>query len=440
MLPVDTIKQRVVGTLDWFLQVCRPCEAADAPDAVKVVWQLVNEYTLMEAERAMLKLLRGLDKHLQHVRQAATASTPPADSTCGLPTAEPLAVHAAQAMPAVAKAAHSNNSMFGLQAGQLSQQSHVSLNPAEIDVWNNPIAELGGKTVPSRQQVVQQGGEYSITGSSPDRKPQLDTTSQGHLLGAETSTPGSQAVSRGASVDEEPRQASVAQSSRPSTEQLTGRFTGDARSITGDARSAMGDAGAQRRVTKDLQQHLAGDTPLPADRSVSFRSSSRKEKLEYRLSQDDVYSPTVEEVQALLQQGLLNPQQQQQQQLSSYGGAAASDVASNMQSSLNGMSDAGGSAAVSVFANPAVIAGLPGSQAKEYLLQEEPHMLSLIAKVQSVQVGLYLWSGLDFCDDAPTCLILTIEPQYMPESCSALALYSKLSVCLPACLSVKSTV
>ena len=68
--------------------MCRPCEAADAPGAVKVVWQLVDEYTLMEAERAMLKLLRGLDKHLQHLRQAAAG--PNASES---PDAEPQTVN-----------------------------------------------------------------------------------------------------------------------------------------------------------------------------------------------------------------------------------------------------------------------------------------------------------------------------------------------------------
>ena len=369
--------------------MCRPCEAADAPGAVKVVWQLVNEYTLMEAERAMLKLLRGLDKHLQHVRQAALAST--ADTTSQTGAAEPLAVNDAKTM----QAPHSNNSKLGLQAGRCSQQSDVSLHPAETDMWNNPIAELASNTDHSQQQLVQHGGRYIVNGSNPDR-PQHDVSSQSHMSGAETSSPSSQAVSRRPFVDQEPRLAAVAQSPGPSTDQLTRRETkgapGDAQSFSGDARSATGDAGAQQPVTFELQQPLAGDTPLPADRPVSFASAagSRKGKLDYRLSQDDVYSPTPEEVQTLLQQGLLDSQQHQQQQLSSYGGAPASDVASNTQTSLNGMSDAGGSAAVSVFANPSMTAGLPDSPATACLQQEEPHMLSLIAKVQRVQVRSYL--------------------------------------------------
>ena len=399
----------------------------------------------MEAERAMLKLLRGLDKHLQHVRQAAAKCTPPADSPSQLPTAEPSAVSGAQTMSAAGKAAHSNNSMFGLPPRQPSQQSDVSLTPAVTDMWNNPIAELASDAVHSQQQLAQQGGEYSISGN-PDRRPQFDISLQRSLLRAEASSPSSQAVSRGASVDQEPHQAAVAQSPRLSTDEPTRPFNGDARGIPGHARSALGDARSQRRVTSDLQQPLAGDTPPPADRPMSFRSSSRKEKLEYRLSQDDVYSPTVEEVQALLQQGLLKSQQQQQQ-LSSYGGGAASDVASNMQSSFNGMWDAGGSAAVSAFANPSVIAGLPGSQAKVYLQQEEPHMLSLIAKVQSVQVRLHLWSSLDVCDDANTCPILAFEPQSLSVPQSAmhwLSIASWLSacpsVCLSVCLSVRESV
>ena len=372
-----------------WLQLCRPCEAADAPGAVKVVWQLVNEYTLMEAERAMLKLLRGLDKHLQHVKQTAAAT--PADSAPQPATAEPLTADGAQTEPFTGDASGSNNSLFGIQAAQASQQSDAGLDPVVPEMWNNPIAELAGNTDYSRQQ---QGGDNSITGSNPDRQPQLVS----HSVGAEASSPSSQAVSRGASVGQAPDQTTVTQSPRPSQDQLTRRCTGDARGFIGDSRRFTGDTrrftGDARRMTgdagtDDMQQPPVGKSPPPTDRPVSLRyaASSRKEKLEYRLSHDDVYSPTPEEVQALLQQDLLNTQQQQQ--LSAYGVTAASDVASNMQSSLNGMSEGGASAAVSVFANPSVISVLSGSQAGAYMQQEEPSMLSLIAKVQSVQVRLY---------------------------------------------------
>lgn len=338
----------------------------------------------MEAERAMLKLLRGLDKHLQHVKQTA-AATPAADSAPQPAIAEPLTADGAQTGLSDGNASHRNNSVFGIQAAPASQQSVAGSKPAMPEMWNNPIAELAGKTGYSRQQ---QGGGNSITGSDPDRQPQLVSSLSSHLAGAEASSPSSQAVSRGPSVV----QATVAQSPRPSQDQLTRRCTGDARGFLGDVRRFTGDA---RRMTgdagtNDMQQPAVGDSPPPpADRprSLRYAASSRKEKLEYRLSHDDVYSPTPEEVQALLQQDRLNTQQQQQ--LSSYGVTAASHVASNMQSSLNGMSEGGASAAVSVFANPSVISGLSGSQAGAYMQQEEPNMLSLIAKVQSVQVRLY---------------------------------------------------
>lgn len=360
---------------------------------MKVVWQLVDEYTLMEAERAMLKLLRGLDKHLQHVRQAAAAT--PADSAPHPATAEPLTADGVQTGPSDGDASGSNNSVLGLQAAPASQQGDVSSHPAVPEMWNNPIAELAGGTGCSRQQ---QGGDNSILGSEPDRRPQLVYSRNSHLVGAEASSPSSEAVSKGQSVGQTSGQATVVQSPRPSHDQLTWRRTGDARGFigdtrrtTGDARRVTGDAGTQQG-TNDMQQPPVGDSPPPADRPMSFRfaASSRKEKLEYRLSHDDVYSPTPEEVQTLLQQDLLNTQQQQQ--LSSYGVTAASDVASNMQSSLNGMSEGGGSVAVSVFpnpsVNPSVMSGLAGSQSGAYMQQEEPNMLSLIAKVQSVQVRL----------------------------------------------------
>ena len=367
--------------------MCRPCEAADAPGAVKVVWQLVDEYTLMEAERAMLKLLRALDKHLEDVRQAAAGSISQA------PTAEATAADGLQSVPSDGTP-NQSNTVNGLQAAPPSQEHNVNLQASMPNMWDNPLAGTGS-TVHSQQQLAQQDSQYNITDSAPDRSQQ----------GVQTSSPINQAVSRVA-VDQKPDQAVVARSPRPTSDQqtrhVTGdashitrdarRVTGDARRITGDARRFTGDAGTQR-VTKDMQQPISGDgCHSPADRAGSFRSatSSRKEKLEYRLSHDDVYSPTNEEVQALLQQGLLNTQQLPQQLLH-YGGTAASDVASNMQSGLNGMSDGGASAAVSVFAPPSVISGLSGSQAGACLLQHvQPSMLSLIAKVQNVQVRLYL--------------------------------------------------
>lgn len=350
----------------------------------------------MEAERAMLKLLRGLDKHLQHVQQTAAAgASQPAD-------AEPSATEAAQSEPPDELSSQSNT-MHGLQTAQPEQQDVSRSNSAMPEMWENPLAVMDN-TVHSRQPQVRQGSQHGLTDSAPHQP----------LQGAKASSPSSQAGS-GWAGHQEPDQAIVARSPRPTSDQQTGRSTGDARRSTGDARCIIGDprritgdprrltedarritGGTEtQRVTRDIQLPMEGGTLLPADRAVTLKwsESGRKEKLEYRLSRDDVYSPSSEEVQALLQQGLTNTQQQQpqqQQQQPSYAVAAASDVASNMQSSLHGVSEGGRSSAASIVADASVMSGLSGSQAAACLQQEEPSMLSLICRVKEVQVGLEL--------------------------------------------------
>ena len=44
------------------VQACRQCEQPSCPQSLQEVWLLVHEFLLAEAERALLKLLRDLDK------------------------------------------------------------------------------------------------------------------------------------------------------------------------------------------------------------------------------------------------------------------------------------------------------------------------------------------------------------------------------------------
>ena len=44
------------------MQACRRCEQPPCPQSLQEVWLLVDEFLLAEAERALLKLLRDLDK------------------------------------------------------------------------------------------------------------------------------------------------------------------------------------------------------------------------------------------------------------------------------------------------------------------------------------------------------------------------------------------
>lgn len=369
------------------LQVCRPCEAADAPGAVKVVWQLVDEYTLLEAERAMLKLLRGLDKHLQHVQQAAAASVRPQSAD-----PESSATVSAPPGPTTAENPDQSNAIHALQTAQPAPDDGSAMISAVPEMWENPLATMDD-SVHDRQQLAHQSSQYSCTDGAPDQSQQ----------GVESSSVNSQAEP-GVASHQMPNQSVLARSPRPSSDQQARRFTGDARRITEDARRSTGDArcvtgdprhipGDARRMTRDTEtKPVTNDMQMPIAGSSSHVTikasvSGRKEKLEYRLSHDDVYSPTPEEVQALLQQGLLDTQQQQQL-LPYYASYASSDVASNMQSSLNGLSEGGRSAAANIVADASVMSGLSGSQAGASVQQEKPDMLSLIARVKDIQVRL----------------------------------------------------
>lgn len=321
----------------------------------------MDEYTLLEAERAMLKLLRGLDKHLQHAQQAAAASARPQS-----PDAEPSGTDSAQAGPTQENPDQSN-AIHALQTAQPARHKGSALISGVPEMWENPLAAMDD-SVHDRQQLT---SRYSSTDSAAEQSQQ----------GAECSSVNSQA-GPGVASHQKPDQAVMARSPRPSSDQQTRRSTGDTQRVTGG--DIIGDARRMTGESETMQMPIAGSSS-----HVTFQAcvSGRKEKLEYRLSHDDVYSPTPEEVQALLQQGLLDTQQQQQL-LPSYAVAASSDVASNMQSSVNGLSEGGRSAAANIVADASVMSGLSGSQAGVCLQREEPDMLSLIARVKDVQVRL----------------------------------------------------
>lgn len=310
----------------------------------------------MEAERAMLKLMRGLDKHLQHVKHATAV----------------VQAHAALQPSATAELSPVDNTeeAWGSDEPLSHRNTENSFQTAQPDganeVWNGPAAEPQAFVDDlSQLQAGQQGSLYIIPSSNPNQlhQPYMPNSSQ---------------QLSGIPFDQQSDLTAATSSQRRSLDQQPRRFTNDA---------------SRQWVTRDIQQ--SNDTAPPASSGpilVKASAASRKEKLEYRLSQDDVYSPTAAEVQALLQHGLLNTFQQQQYGIATgFAGSEAassmrSEAPSNMQSSLNGMTDGGDCATASVFTNPLVNAGLPGSQVGASGHQEEPNMLSLIAKIQDVQV------------------------------------------------------
>ena len=59
------------------MQACRRCEQPCCPQSLQEVWLLVDEFLLAEAERALLKLLRDLDKASGPQRVWGQESEPP---------------------------------------------------------------------------------------------------------------------------------------------------------------------------------------------------------------------------------------------------------------------------------------------------------------------------------------------------------------------------
>jgi len=366
--------------------VCLPCEAADAPDAVNVVWKLVDEYTLMEAERAMLKLMRGLDKHLQRVKQATAAAQ--AATTAGVT----VAAGAGETVPAEtgAPAAARGETDAAQQQPSAKQGTQIS---ADSSVWLT-------KEVPPEQS--QKAPELPHSGldeqaSKAAQAPQQTCIEQNgvssdHLLPQHWPDP----QQTDALLSDVNQLANVVVDQQPAswTRQQPHHYSADQQL----AKQHSSRSQQSRHTTSDLPAPSVM-TPLEGPILVRALSDGRKGKLEYRLSQDD--SPTAAEIQALLQHGALNsshhlqqqPQQQLPQQLQSQhsvtNGSVSFQFPGTDQSGLailNGGSDGISSGAGSMFVNPLVSIGLEASPDKGRNCADTPGMLGLIQKIQAVQV------------------------------------------------------
>lgn len=378
------------------LQVCQPCEAADAPEAVKVVWKLVDEYTLMEAERAMLKLMRGLDKHLQHVKQttAAAQATPAAGAMAPagagqMSTAETTATAAAQGANDIVQGTHqqSTHTMEGFPVWSRNQLLQGQSLPYAVSEGTSPMNQATSAAYQAPQTL-----------EAPSRVNSAEHLLQQQLAEHQYLQPNEGDLAT-VTVDQ--------QREGPNMQQRLGRHTVD-QQVNYRHPSRRQQQG--RHTTSDLQLPAVGRNnadALQLDRPVLVRavSNGRKGKLEYRLSQDDVSSPTAAEIQALLQHGASNsshhlhlppqlqqqPPQLQQRMLpdSGNGGSVHSQRVGGSKldgQRVNGVADGAGSIAGSTFANPLVSSGLGASQGKAGIPAEGSGMLSLIYKIQAVQV------------------------------------------------------
>ena len=386
--------------------MCQPCEALDAPDAVKVVWLLVDEYTLMEAERAMLKLMRGLDKHLQHVRQA-TAVAPATGASDTVNTAASVPVNGDQSseLSTPSPARHESQSF------QTQQHSSAGAQTDMPDTWSGPNAHKQSAPAGNSQApLAPQGSLYREESRSPELQ---EAFASGNLQQLSRITIDQQVEQHAhQQVDQQADQQAdlqagqqAGQQSNWHTDQQVGQQASQSSvlsqpyPLSQQARRGTRDPGAQRVSSDVLQASTAPASSSTALPLVKASITTRKEKIEYRLSQDDVYSPTANEVQALLQSG-------------DNAGFAASDAASNMQSSLNGVTDGvfasatslkgltdGGLSGVSnVFTNPLMKAdgSLSGSQTAAGMQQETASsMLLLTSKIQNAQVSLLRHASFD---------------------------------------------
>ncbi len=374
----------------FWLHVCLPCEAADAPDAVKVVWKLVDEYTLMEAERAMLKLMRGLDKHLQRVKQATAAAEAAtiAGMTAAAGAGETVSAETGATAAAQGETDVAQQQPSAKQGTQSSADNTVWLTkevPSEQSQNASELPHIGLDKQTSRiahapqQTCIEQNGvssDHLLPQHWPDPQQTDALLSDVNQLATVV-------------VDQQP-------ASWTSTRQQPYHFSADQQL----AKQHSSRSQQSRHTTSDLPAPSV-TTPLEGPILVRALSDGRKGKLEYRLSQDDVYSPTAAEVQALLQHGAINSshhlqqqlQQQLPQQLMSQHSVTNGSVSFQLPGSdhsglaiLNGGSDGIISAAGSMFVNPLVSNGLEAGQHKGRNCADTSGMLGLIQKIQAVQV------------------------------------------------------
>lgn len=370
----------------FWLQVCLPCEAADAPDAVRVVWKLVDEYTLMEAERAMLKLLRGLDKHLQRVKQetaaAQAATTAGVTATAGAGETVPVETGATAAARGETNAAQ--------QQPSAQQGTH---SPTDTSVWlTKKVPPDQSQNAPELPPIGLDEQASEAARASQQTCIEQNGVSSDHLLPHQRPDP----QQTDALLGDDKQLANVVVDQQPAnwtdTRQQPYHFDADRQLAKSHSRSSQ----QSRHTTSDLP---APPMMIPLEGPILVRalSDGRKGKLEYRLSQDDVYSPTAAEVQALLQHGAINSshhlQQQLPQQLMSQHNVTNGSVSFRLPgsdqsglASLNGGSDGTSSAAGSMLVNPLVSNGLQAGQDKQRICAETSGMLCLIQKIQAVQV------------------------------------------------------
>ena len=374
----------------FWLQVCLPCEAVDAPDAVKVVWNLVDEYTLMEAERAMLKLMRGLDKHLQRVKQATAAAQ--AATTADMTAA----AGAGETVPAETEATAAARGETDLAQQQPSAKQGTQ-SSADSSVWlTRKVPSEQCQNAPELPHIGLDAQASEVAQAPQETCIEQNGVSSHHLLPQHWPDP----QQTDALLNDVNQLANVVVDQPPASWTSVRRQLYHYSADQQLAKQHSSRSQQSRHTTSDLPAPSVM-TPLEGPILVRALSDGRKGKLEYRLSQDDVYSPTAAEIQALLQHGAINSshhlQQQPQQQLplqlmsqhSVTNGPVSFQIPGSDQSGLavfSGGSDGISSGAGSIFQNPLASNRLEAGQDKGRNCADTSGMLGLIQKIQAVQV------------------------------------------------------
>ena len=344
----------------------------------------------MEAERAMLKLMRGLDKHLQRVKQATAAAqaaiTAGTTATAGAGETVPAETGATAAAQGETDAAQQQPP--AKQGTQSTADNSVWLTkevPPDQSQNAPELPQIGLDKQASKAAQAPQQTCIEQNGVSPD-----------HLLPQHWPDP----QQTDALLSDGNQLANVVVDQQPASWTDTRQQPYHYSAAQQLAKQHSSRSQQSRHTTSDLSAPSVM-TPLEGPILVRALSDSCKGKLEYRLSQDDVYSPTAAEIQALLQHGALNsshhlqqqPQQQLPLQLLSQHSVTNGSVSFQFPGSdqpglaiLNGDSDGISSGAGSMFVNPLVSIGLEAHQDKGRNCADTSGMLGLIQKIQAVQV------------------------------------------------------
>lgn len=273
---------------------------------MRAVWRLVDEYALAESERATLKLLRGLDKHMQHLQSSAAPPLTAAKASAAAPEGAvmlPAALTAPTSQPQ-AQCSHAHQMVQEPEGVQqlaapaqqdMLMPSYIELQHGRAEPTSAGTKPDGGSATHSRHPLAVETGGQSSNVSTPLSASEQQALSQLSHQQALYQHIGPSAV---------PLTASASQTTfSPECQQQAGRVQ-----VPHAAHLHRMAADPRRTVTADqvayptVSSTTLSGTPWAPPLLVRTSGSGRKEKLEYRLSQDDIYIPNAAELAAVMQQ------------------------------------------------------------------------------------------------------------------------------------------